>query len=60
MSGLYRDILRGIGNTPLLALRNVVPENGSRIDYGPTNGGKVRMNEVPCPMPSDSTRIDPP
>ncbi len=31
MSGVHRDILDGIGNTSLVALRNIVPENGSRI-----------------------------
>jgi len=31
MSELQRDILDCIGNTSLLALRNVVPKNGSRI-----------------------------
>jgi len=48
MSGLYRDILDGIGNTPLLALRNIVPENGSRIllkleSENPTGSMKDRM-----------------
>jgi len=31
MNALPRDILHCIGNTSLLALRNIVPENGSRI-----------------------------
>ncbi len=31
MSGLYPDILHGIGNTPLLALRKVVPDNGRHL-----------------------------
>ncbi len=48
MSGLYPDILHGIGNTPLLALRNVVPENGCRLllkleSQNPTGSMKDRM-----------------
>jgi cysteine synthase A len=31
VSGLHRDILNGIGNTSLLPLRKIVPENGARI-----------------------------
>ena len=31
MSGVHRDILDGIGNTSLVALRKIVPENGCRI-----------------------------
>ena len=31
MNSLQRDVIQGIGNTPLLALRNIVPENGARI-----------------------------
>ena len=31
MGGVHRDILDGIGNTSLVALRKIVPENGSRI-----------------------------
>jgi len=31
MNELPRNILRCIGNTSLLALRNIVPKNGSRI-----------------------------
>src|SRR5438132_14410646 len=31
MNELPRDILHCIGNTSLLALRNIVPKNGSRI-----------------------------
>jgi len=31
MKELQRDILDCIGNTSLLALRKIVPENGSRI-----------------------------
>ena len=31
MSKLQRDVLDCIGNTSLLALRNIVPKNGSRI-----------------------------
>ena len=29
MNGLHRDVLQGIGNTPLLALRNIVPDSVS-------------------------------
>jgi cysteine synthase len=48
MSELQRDILHCIGNTSLLALRNVVPENGSRIllkleNENPTGSMKDRM-----------------
>ncbi len=48
MSELYRDILQGIGNTPLLALRNIKPENGSRLllkleNENPTGSMKDRM-----------------
>src|SRR5205807_6633266 len=43
-----RDILRCIGNTSLLALRNIVPKNGSRIllkleSENPTGSMKDRM-----------------
>lgn len=45
---LRRDILQCIGNTSLLALRNVVPKNGSRIllkleSENPTGSMKDRM-----------------
>lgn len=45
---LPRDILHCIGNTSLLALRNIVPENGSRIllkleSENPTGSMKDRM-----------------
>jgi cysteine synthase A len=48
MTGLHRNILEGIGNTPLLALRNIVPDNGSRIllkleSHNPTGSMKDRM-----------------
>ncbi|HVP46359.1 MAG TPA: cysteine synthase family protein [Bryobacteraceae bacterium] len=48
MNELQRDILHCIGNTSLLALRNVVPENGSRIlvkleSENPTGSMKDRM-----------------
>ena len=48
MSELPRDILRCIGNTSLLALRNIVPKNGSRIllkleNENPTGSMKDRM-----------------
>jgi cysteine synthase A len=48
MSELQRDILDCIGNTPLLALRNIVPQNGSRIllkleSENPTGSMKDRM-----------------
>jgi cysteine synthase A len=48
MNDRRRDILDCIGNTSLLALRNVVPENGSRIlmkleSENPTGSMKDRM-----------------
>ncbi len=48
MGGWHRDVLQGIGNTPLLALRNVVPENGARVlvkleSQNPTGSMKDRM-----------------
>jgi cysteine synthase A len=48
MNELPRDILHCIGNTSLLALRNIVPENGSRIllkleNENPTGSMKDRM-----------------
>ncbi|SDP16461.1 cysteine synthase family protein [Phyllobacterium sp. OV277] len=48
MSDLQRNILHSIGNTSLLALRNIVPANGSRIllkleSENPTGSMKDRM-----------------
>ena len=48
MNKLRRDILHCIGNTSLLALRNIVPQNGSRIllkleNENPTGSMKDRM-----------------
>jgi cysteine synthase A len=48
MSELPRDILQCIGNTSLLALRNIVPANGARIllkleNENPTGSMKDRM-----------------
>jgi cysteine synthase A len=48
MSELPRDILQCVGNTSLLALRNIVPENGARIllkleNENPTGSMKDRM-----------------
>jgi len=48
MNGLRRDILNCIGNTSLLALRSIVPKNGSRIllkleNENPTGSMKDRM-----------------
>src|SRR6516225_10512461 len=48
MTGLPRDILHCIGNTSLMALRNIVPGNGSRIllkleNENPTGSMKDRM-----------------
>jgi cysteine synthase A len=48
MNELPRDILHCIGDTSLLALRNIVPENGSRIllkleNENPTGSMKDRM-----------------
>lgn len=48
MRGLHRDALSGIGNTSLLALRNIVPKSSSRIllkieSQNPTGSMKDRM-----------------
>src|SRR5256885_1125658 len=48
MNELQADILQCIGDTTLLALRNIVPENGSRIllkleSENPTGSMKDRM-----------------
>jgi cysteine synthase A len=48
MTEVRRDILQSIGNTSLLALREVVPRNGSRIllkleSENPTGSMKDRM-----------------
>lgn len=48
MSGLQRGILQNIGNTSLLALRRVAPDNGARIllkleSENPTGSMKDRM-----------------
>src|ERR1700680_4225568 len=48
MNELRRDILQCIGNTSLMALRNVVPKNGARIlmkleSENPTGSMKDRM-----------------
>ena len=48
MTDVRPDILQGIGNTSLLALRHVVPENGARLllkleDENPTGSMKDRM-----------------
>jgi len=48
VDGSHRNVLDGIGNTALLALRNVVPENGARIllkleNQNPTGSMKDRM-----------------
>jgi cysteine synthase len=48
MKGLQQDILHCIGNTSLVALRNIVPDNGSRIllkleSENPTGSMKDRM-----------------
>ena len=48
MVELHRDVLEGVGNTPLLMLRNVVPENRARIllkleALNPTGSMKDRM-----------------
>ncbi len=31
MTSLQREVIQGIGNTPILALRNIVPDNGARL-----------------------------
>ena len=51
MKELHRNILHCIGNTSLLALRNIVPENGSRIllkleNENPTGSMKDRMAQA--------------
>ena len=48
VNGLHRDVLDCIGNTSMLALRNIVPENGSRVllkleSENPTGSLKDRM-----------------
>lgn len=48
VKGLHRDVLGCIGNTSMLALRNIVPENGSRVllkleSENPTGSMKDRM-----------------
>jgi cysteine synthase A len=48
MSGLHRDVLSGIGDTPLVELRKVTPENGCRVlvkieARNPTGSMKDRM-----------------
>ena len=48
MTGVRRDILQTIGNTSLVALREIAPENGSRIllkleSENPTGSMKDRM-----------------
>jgi hypothetical protein len=48
MNEIQRDILQRIGNTSLLALRNIVPANGARIllkleSENPTGSMKDRM-----------------
>src|ERR1700729_4128819 len=48
MTDLQPDILHCIGNTSLVALRNIVPQGGSRIllkleDQNPTGSMKDRM-----------------
>ncbi len=48
MDGPYQNILERIGNTALMALRNIVPENGARIllkleNENPTGSMKDRM-----------------
>jgi len=48
MTGVRRDILQAIGNTSLVALREIAPENGSRIllkleSENPTGSMKDRM-----------------
>ncbi len=48
MTGLHRNVLDGVGGTPLLALRRIVPESGARIllkleSHNPTGSIKDRM-----------------
>src|ERR1700704_6591494 len=48
MNGMRRDILACIGNTSLIPLRHVVPENGARVllkveSENPTGSMKDRM-----------------
>ena len=62
MNGLQPDILHCIGNTSLLALRNVVPENGSRIllkveSENPTGSMKDRMALAMIEAPEADGRL---
>lgn len=48
MRKVHRDVLHGIGNTPLVALRHIVPDSGARIllkleSRNPTGSVKDRM-----------------
>jgi len=48
VNGLHRDVLGCIGDTSMVALRNIVPENGSRVllkleSENPTGSMKDRM-----------------
>ncbi|HYW67608.1 MAG TPA: cysteine synthase family protein [Candidatus Dormibacteraeota bacterium] len=62
MKELKRDILQCIGNTSLLALRNIVPQNGSRIllkleSENPTGSMKDRMALAMIEAPEADGRL---
>ncbi|MGA2808711.1 MAG: cysteine synthase family protein [Terracidiphilus sp.] len=62
MSGLQPDILHCIGNTSLLALRNVTPTNGARIllkleSENPTGSMKDRMALAMIEAPEADGRL---
>jgi cysteine synthase A len=64
MNPLRRDILECIGNTPLLALRHIVPANGARIllklEYeNPTGSMKDRMALAMIEAPEADGRLKP-
>src|SRR5438105_8723630 len=64
MNELPRDILHCIGNTSLLALRNIVPKNGARIllkleSENPTGSMKDRMALAMIEAAEASGRLKP-
>ena len=64
MTDLPRDVLDCIGRTPMLALRHIVPANGSRIllkleDRNPTGSMKDRMALAMIDAPERDGRLPP-
>src|SRR5579864_7778942 len=62
MNKLQPDILHCIGNTPLVALRNIVPRNGSRLllkleSENPTGSMKDRMALAMIEAAEDDGRL---